>query len=104
MIHLPHFSHPVSSPPRQPAIDIFKPLRRWLDGIEFHTPQLARMICKLIPCRCPFERDVTIFGRTIHIPALCKINPVYEELVSLRLRALTYLAEVCEEDVTQYVC
>ncbi|MDY7024694.1 MAG: Mo-dependent nitrogenase C-terminal domain-containing protein, partial [Cyanobacteriota bacterium] len=38
----------------------------------------------------------------IHIPPLCKLNPVYDELISLRFRALCYLADECGEDITPY--
>lgn len=83
--------------------DLFKPLRQWLDQIEIQNSKLAHLICRLIPAQCPFERDIVLFGRTIlHIPPLCKLNPVYEQVVSLRFRALCYLADECGEDVTLY--
>lgn len=88
---------------KRPDFDIFKPLRRWLDGLDVANPRFAHWVCRLIPAQCPIERDVTLFGRTVHIPALCKINPVYEELMGLRYRALNYLVDVCDEDVTPYV-
>jgi hypothetical protein len=84
-------------------LDLFKPLRQWLDQIEFHNPKSAHLVCRLIPTQCPFERTVVLFGRTLlHIPPLCKLNPVYEQIVSLRFRALCYLADDCAEDVTPY--
>lgn len=87
----------------QPKFDLFKPLRQWLDNMQVKNPQLAHRICKLIPAQCPFERNIKLMGRTIiHIPPMCKINPVYEELVSLRFRALCYLADECGEDITAY--
>ncbi|MEC4819617.1 MAG: Mo-dependent nitrogenase C-terminal domain-containing protein [Scytonema sp. PMC 1069.18] len=87
----------------QPKNDIFRPVRQWLDSIEVHNAKLAHFLCKLIPAQCPFERDVTLFGRTLfHIPPMCKLNPLYEEVVSLRFRALCYLADECGEDVTAY--
>ena len=76
------------------AIDIFSPLRHWLDRIEIRDRQFAETICHLIPASCPFERDVKAFGYTYHIPPLCKINPLFEELVNLRFRALIYLSEL----------
>ncbi|MBD2302626.1 MULTISPECIES: Mo-dependent nitrogenase C-terminal domain-containing protein [Nostocales] len=79
-------------------------LRDWLDGLDVQDPRVARFLCKMIPSQCPFERDVTLFGRKIvHIPPLCKINPLYEQLVGLRFRALSYLADDCGEDVTPYI-
>ncbi len=80
-----------------------RPLRRWLDGIEFTSYGSARWICRLIPSSCPFERDITLWGRTVHIPALCSINPLYEEVIGLRLRALVCLTEVWGEDATPYI-
>jgi hypothetical protein len=83
--------------------EIMQPIRGFLDAIEVKNPKTARLICKLIPAQCPFERDVKLFGRTLfHIPPMCKINPVYEELVSLRFRALCFLADVCGEDISAY--
>jgi tellurite resistance protein len=94
-------------PPSVPVglpYDALHPLREWLDGLEIHDPRVARFLCKMIPSQCPFERDVVLFGRKIvHIPPLCKINPLYEQLVSLRFRALSYLADDCGEDVRPYI-
>lgn len=82
---------------------VLKPVQQWLDELEIQDPRLARFLCKMIPPQCPFERDVTLFGRKIvHIPAMCKINPLYEQLVGLRFRALSFLADDCKEDVTKY--
>lgn len=95
-------SHQLESP-RAPRFDPWSPLRKWLDGIEVKNKTLARFLCQLIPTQCPFERDVKLFGRTLfHIPPLCKLNPIYDELIGLRFRALSYLADVCGEDVSQY--
>lgn len=89
--------------PTQPAIDVFLPLRRWLDNVQVQSPDLAHRICQMIPAQCPFERTVKLFGRTLfHIPPLCKLNPVYDQVVALRFRALCYLADVCKEDISQY--
>jgi len=88
---------------RKPPLDFLHLLKRWLDGIEVKSPKLARLLCKLIPAQCPFERKVKVFDRTLfYIPPLCKLNPVYEQLIGLRFRALCYLAEACGEDVMPY--
>ncbi|MCA1993533.1 MAG: Mo-dependent nitrogenase C-terminal domain-containing protein [Coleofasciculus sp. S288] len=84
--------------------DILFPLRRWVDGVEIRNAKIAHLICRIIPCCCPFERDITLFGHTFHIPPLCKLNPLYDEFVGLRFRSLTYLSDVCGEDVTKYIC
>ncbi|MBD2088800.1 nitrogenase [Microcoleus sp. FACHB-1515] len=82
---------------------LLHPLQDWLDQVDVQDARLAHFLCRMIPAQCPFERDVNLFGRKIaHIPALCKLNPVYEQLVGLRFRALSYLADECKEDVTRY--
>lgn len=85
-------------------LDLLHPVRDWLDELEIHDPQVARFLCKLIPAQCPFERDINLFGRkVVHIPPLCKLNPLYEQLVGLRFRALSYLADDRGEDVSPYL-
>lgn len=88
---------------RKPGFDWLHPLRQWLNQVEVRNPKMAHRLCQLIPAQCPFERDVKLFGRQLfHIPPMCKLNPVYEEVVGLRFRALCYLADECGEDVTPY--
>lgn len=78
-------------------------LKKRLDSIEIHNSKLAKFVCQLIPTQCPFERDISFLGHILfHIPPLCKLNPVYDQLISLRFRAMCYLADVCGEDVTPY--
>ncbi|BAY28395.1 Mo-dependent nitrogenase family protein [Nostoc carneum NIES-2107] len=90
--------------PYAPPQDALTPLRDWMDGLDIEDPRVARFLCKMIPSQCPFERDVKLFGRKIvHIPPLCKINPLYEQMVGLRFRALSYLADECGEDVSPYI-
>ncbi|MEO0533831.1 MAG: Mo-dependent nitrogenase C-terminal domain-containing protein [Cyanobacteria bacterium P01_A01_bin.123] len=85
-------------------LDPLAPAREWLDKLDVHDQHMARFLCKMIPSQCPFERDVKLFGhKIVHIPPMCKINPLYEQLVGLRFRALSYLADDCGEDVTPYV-
>lgn len=89
--------------PIQIFLDPVQSVRQWLDTIEVRSSKFAHLICKLIPAQCPFERDITVFNRTlIHIPPLCKLNPCYEQVVALRFRALCYLADECGEDITPY--
>jgi hypothetical protein len=95
----------TSANPLQPkkTLDLLQPLRQWLDNVEVRNPKLAHRLCQLIPAQCPFERDVKVFGRTLfHIPPMCKLNPLYEEVVALRFRALCYLADECGEDIAAY--
>ncbi|MFN6068463.1 MAG: Mo-dependent nitrogenase C-terminal domain-containing protein [Pseudanabaena sp.] len=82
--------------------DLLEPVKEWLDHLDIHDSRLANLICKVIPAQCPFERDGVLFGRKImHIPAMCEINPLYDQLVGLRFRSLSYLAEK-GEDVSKY--
>ena len=85
--------NPLNSPitVKKFHFDLFYPLRRWVDNIEITNDKFAHFLCNLIPCTCPFERDITIFGKTFHIPPLCKLNPLYNEVD-------------CGEDITKYVC
>lgn len=84
-------------------LDLLKPLRQWLDGIQVRDRAFAHQLCRLIPAQCPFEREIKLLGRTLcHIPPLCKLNPLYEEVVALRFRALCFLADECQEDISQY--
>ncbi|MGB3509884.1 MAG: Mo-dependent nitrogenase C-terminal domain-containing protein [Microcoleaceae cyanobacterium] len=86
-----------------PKFTPLAPLRQWLEHIEVKNPNLAHFLCKLIPAQCPFERDITFFDKTLfHIPPMCKLNPVYDELIGIRFRALCYLADVCGEDIAPY--
>ncbi|MEH2330126.1 Mo-dependent nitrogenase C-terminal domain-containing protein [Nostoc sp.] len=110
-IFLPAFIKPLEEKNRtgskkqftQPKLDLLQPLRQWLDKIEIQNRKLAKFIAKLIPAQCPFERDIMLFGRKIgHIPPMCKLNPLYNELVYLRFRALCYLVDKCGEDIQSY--
>lgn len=98
-------SSPVTPPNtlNKQAVDLLSPVRQWLDKIEVKDAGLAHFLCKQIPSQCPFERRVQFKGRTLlYIPPLCKLNPVYNEVVALRFRALCYLADVCGEDISEY--
>jgi hypothetical protein len=76
-------------------LNLLNVVQTWLDSIEVCDPKVAQFICKLIPDRCPFERKIYFCNRLIiSIPPLCHFNPVYQQLISLRLRALTYLFEI----------
>ena len=101
---VPLVGTPLSSRlPKPHHKNVLQPVKDWLDGWEIHDPRLAHFVCKVIPPQCPFERDIVLFGRKIvHIPAMCQINPLYEQLVGMRFRALCYLADECKEDISSY--
>ncbi|MDF5715987.1 MAG: Mo-dependent nitrogenase C-terminal domain-containing protein [Rhizonema sp. NSF051] len=87
--------------PKRQTLEI---LREWLDKLDIQDPRVARFLCKMIPSQCPFARDITLFkSKTVHIPPLCKLNPLYEQLVGLRFRALSFLADNCGEDVSAFI-
>ena len=78
-------------------------IRYQLEVVEIHDYNLARLLCRIIPSHCPFERNVKILGRTLfRIPPLCKLNPLYEQVVGLRFKCLLYLVDECGEDAAKY--
>ncbi len=86
-------------------IDVLAPVRRWLNALEIHNVTFAKWLCKIIPTKCYFERNIKLWGDAfiIRIPPLCKLNPLYEEIVLLRFHALSYLADECGLDITTYL-
>lgn len=69
-------------------------LKSWLDQLDPTDPRVAAFIVSLIPAQCPFERDIVLFGhKLVHIPPMCKLNPLYDQLVGLRFRCLGHLSE-----------
>jgi hypothetical protein len=82
----------------EPVMRFCEPIQEWLEDVEVQDVEAARLLYKIIPGQCPFERDVNFFGKTLfHIPPLCKLNPFYEQLVALRFRAMCYLVDECGE-------
>jgi Mo-dependent nitrogenase C-terminus len=89
----------------QISLNPLQSVKTWLDRLEIQEANSARQIVKLIPSQCPFARKIRIGDRVLFsIPPLCKLNPFYEQLISLRFRALCFLADSCGEDITPYVC
>lgn len=96
-------SAPISFKSLSPIDMILRPVRQWLESIQVCDRGVAKFLCQLIPSQCPFERDIKLFGHTLfHIPPMCKLNPLYDELMGLRFRALSFLADVCGEDISAY--
>ena len=91
---------------QRPQQQFFNPLewlRERIDRLEIEQEQTARRIVELIPAQCPFAREIKVFNKVIlRIPPLCKLNPLYEQLIALRFRALCFLADRCGEDITAY--
>ncbi|MCW6034844.1 Mo-dependent nitrogenase C-terminal domain-containing protein [Spirulina subsalsa FACHB-351] len=87
-------SSPSVNQPRELSVDVLSPLRHWLNRFEIRNAAIAQSICRWIPDQCPFARKIVWQGRTLLvIPPLCKLNPLYDELIALRFRALCYLAD-----------
>lgn len=94
----------TSSTQSNARFDALQPVRQWLEAIEIQDLKMAHRLCKLIPAQCPFARTVKLFGRTLFtVPPLCKLNPLYDQIVYLRFKALTYLADDCGENVICYL-
>ena len=85
--------------PLRSQMAFLHPLQHWLDTLEIQNATIAKFICRLIPASCPFARQIIIGNLEITIPPLCQLNPFYDHLVGLRLRALNYLAAI-EPDST----
>lgn len=76
-------------------LKLLQSVRQYLESVEIRNPKLARLLCQIIPDRCPFEREIKVGDRTIlRIPPLCKLNPFYYQVVSLRFKCLCYLATI----------
>lgn len=94
----------TEEPEKEIHLDALKPVRSWLNEMDVEDPRVARFVCKMIPPQCPFERDIKLFGKkVVHIPPMCKLNPLYEQLVGLRFRSLSYLADDCGEDISEFI-
>jgi hypothetical protein len=86
-----------------PKFGFLNSIRQRLEAIEICHPDVARLLCKVIPAQCPFERKIWFCDRLlISIPPLCKFNPFYEQIIEIRFKSLTYLADHCGEDITLY--
>lgn len=76
------------------ASELLHSVRQRLESLEVHNPKMAQLLCRIIPACCPFKREIKLFERIIlHIPPLYKLNPLYEQLVALRFRLLSYLVD-----------
>ena len=60
---------------------------------------LAKLICYLIPVRCPFERNLHLWGKFIHIRPICQFNPLYQNFMKLRWRAEDFLQNVGMQNI-----
>jgi hypothetical protein len=76
-------------------LDLLLPIRQKLDAIKIYNSKLATFLCRVIAASCSFESDIKLFGVLIvHIPPLCKLNPLYEQLIGLPFRAICYFIQI----------
>jgi len=77
-------------------------IKKRIENLEINHKETAKKIVSLIPNQCPFAREIRFFNLLIiKIPPLCKLNPLYNDLMMLRFRALSFLCEV-GEDISHY--
>jgi hypothetical protein len=97
------FLNPLPYQPSRQNWDLLQPIRQWLNQLNVQDIDRARWLCRTIPVQCPFARKIRLSDTfTIEIPPLCKLNPLYDEIIGLRFRALCYLADECGLDVSEY--
>ena len=85
---------PCEAPTSALNLHPLEPLKHWLDALDPSDPAVAGFIVSLLPAQCPFERDIVLFGhKLVHIPPMCKLNPLYDQLVGLRFRCLSRLPQ-----------
>ncbi len=64
-----------------------------LATIRFKRMISAQLTCILVPFQCPFDRTFDLVFCKISIPPLCKINPLYDGVIALKVSALKFLEE-----------
>ena len=53
--------------------------------------KLITFLAKVLPDSCPFAIRIVIFGVYLFtIPPACKLNPLYEEIMTKKLELLGY--------------
>lgn len=78
-----------------PKLDPLVPVRRWLAALEIPSRSVAELICRWVPNTCSAGYSLRWQGRIwLHLPPLCKLNPLHEELLDLRFRAADFLYEL----------
>ena len=86
------------------AFDPLKPLRNWLENLNISNPQASAQAVSTDPIPMSLSSAISIYlgARSYIFPPMCKLNPLYEEVVMLRFKAMCYLADECGEDISQY--
>ena len=86
-------SHPPAREPRwwSNFVELYYPrvyfgfLDRWAEDKEWFRKFLAAL-----PSKCPFERQYWLGDKYLiyYVPALCKFNPVFAQLMALKIRVM----------------
>jgi hypothetical protein len=80
--------------PKSLSSHLLAALKEQINTLEVHNIQVAKWICRVIPNTCSTGYDLRFWGRTwLHLPSLCELNPLTDELVDLRFRAADFLFE-----------
>lgn len=73
-----------------------KYIKNVLGNLDINNNTQAAIVRTLVPSTCPFARTIVLGKYKLVIPPLCKINPLYEELMMLRFKADCYIADMQE--------
>ena len=70
----------------------FAPLKQWLDSLDLGDEMIFSFVVQLFPSQCPFERDFIFLVAcwSLSFPPMCKIHPLFEQLVALRFRCICH--------------
>lgn len=61
--------------------------RKLAEGISLdRLPFLLVKTLERVPDSCPFARTLKVGSHTVVIPPLCKLNPLYEAIITLKIR------------------
>lgn len=59
-----------------------------IDKLATTNPAVAKFI-RGLPSKCPFERQLWLGDiLVLHVPALCKFNPLFRQLMRIKVRLL----------------
>jgi len=42
-------------------------VRQWLESLEVRDPKIARLLCKIIPTDCLFNRETKLFTHSVPV-------------------------------------
>jgi len=77
-------------------LELLRSVRHWLDALEVREPRVARLLCKLIPAQCPFERDIKLFGKSLSYATVVQAQPALRTISWPTLRSMCYLEGIAD--------